>query len=154
MLTCLLISAGQIPLNPATMNLFSPTEAIAGLPTSAVTELSRVCGTAQEALGFVAQLYLCLRHAHRVLQACNSSLSRALLCTVYVNLPQLPAPVAAALTNATLIALVRMIVSAMERADAPGGCKSATETSAANDYCDIDDADQVKYPFYPLVAVV
>jgi hypothetical protein len=126
------------------MNLFIPAEALARLPTRAVIELSQLCGTSSEALGFVAQLFLCLRHAHRVLQVCNSSLSRTLLCTVYVNLPQLPASVACALSNATIIALVRRIVCAMERADAPGGSISSAEASAANEYGDMDDMDQVQ----------
>lgn len=37
------------------------------------------------ALNVFVQVNLCLRHAHRVLQVLNSSLSRTLTCTVYVN---------------------------------------------------------------------
>lgn len=79
---------------------------------------------------FLVQVTLCLRHAHRVLQATNSSLSRTLCCTVYVNLPVLLAMhVGAGSTAATagslvslitedqLVQFVRRMVAAMEQAD-------------------------------------
>eukprot|EP01032_Pedospumella_encystans_P019480 gene19480-22147_t len=43
------------------------------------------------ALNVFVQVTLCLRHAHRVLQVLNSSLSRTLACTVYVNATALQA---------------------------------------------------------------
>ena len=43
------------------------------------------------ALNVFVQVTLCLRHAHRVLQVLNSSLSRTLACTVYVNITALQA---------------------------------------------------------------
>lgn len=50
------------------------------------------------------QVVLCLRHAHRVLQVLNSSLSRALSCTVYVNVTALQALGAALDTAASGVA--------------------------------------------------
>lgn len=101
---------------------------------------------------FLVQVTLCLRHAHRVLQATNSSLSRTLCCTVYVNLPILLALRGVAGSNPTegglaslisedqLVLFVRRMVAAMEMADgesrdATGGSSGQEEGDDFTDDC-------------------
>ncbi len=63
--------------------------------TLVVDEVDEVDATSDQvssvALNVFVQVTLCLRHAHRVLQVLNSSLSRTLACTVYVNATALQA---------------------------------------------------------------
>lgn len=151
---------GQIPLNPATMSMYEPqlcdsdtalTHSLQSILTStgSTTSSSELHSSVDSvAYTFYLQLTLCLRHAHRVLQAMDSCLSRALLCTVYVNLPQLQAlqlasnstgtsssstdtntntaATSMSIDEAAVIMFVRRLLASMHRSDIPtSGSSSA-----------------------------
>jgi len=62
--------SGQIPLNPATMTIWSPD------PSNIISNV-------------IQQLALCIRHSGRVLTSLNSSLKQVTLCTVYLDAEKL-----------------------------------------------------------------
>jgi enamine deaminase RidA (YjgF/YER057c/UK114 family) len=97
------------------MGLFDPSRALEDMDFAQLSPNLGVVGA--DAMAFIAQLALCLRHVHRVLQATGSSLSRALLCTVYVNLPALSAAARSELSDATVQRIVRGLISTMEASD-------------------------------------
>jgi enamine deaminase RidA (YjgF/YER057c/UK114 family) len=125
--------AGQIPLNPATMGLFDPSMAPEDGEYTQLAPLFGVVGA--DAMAFIAQLALCLRHVHRVLQATGSSISRALLCTVYVNLPALSAAARSGLSDAAVHSIVRGLISTIEASDT----ERAEGTNNEAPHCDEDD---------------
>eukprot|EP01038_Epipyxis_sp_PR26KG_P013110 gene13110-17574_t len=78
----LIFVAGQIPLNPATMQLIS-------IPNSSNNNSSK-----QDFINIIKrkiklQLLLSLLHVARVLSTLESSLPRSLSCLLYVNIPQI-----------------------------------------------------------------
>jgi enamine deaminase RidA (YjgF/YER057c/UK114 family) len=123
--------AGQIPLNPATMGLFDPSKALEDEEYTQLAPLFGVVGA--DAMAFIAQLALCLRHVHRVLQATGSALSRALLCTVYVNLPALSAAARSGLSDAAVQCIVRGLISTMEASDTERADGTTNETPRSDE---------------------
>lgn len=68
----LILIAGQIPLDPASMTVWKP------------KELDN--GSALEYRGMITrQLILCMRHVHRILQSLKASIKDGLSCIVYIN---------------------------------------------------------------------
>jgi enamine deaminase RidA (YjgF/YER057c/UK114 family) len=122
---------GQIPLNPATMGLFDPSKALEDEEHARLAPLFGVVGA--DAMAFVAQLALCLRHVHRVLQATGSALSRALLCTVYVNLPALSAAARGELSDSAVQSIVRGLISTMEASDTERADGTTNETPRSDE---------------------
>lgn len=128
------------------------------------TEVSSV------AANVFVQVVLCLRHAHRVLQVLNSSLSRTLSCTVYVNTTALQALGAALVATASGVAgsnpsssqkvlldeeqlrvFVRKVLWQMDRADSAarlGGRKGQDgeegeeEEGSENEFNDEEEDDE------------
>lgn len=100
------------------MGLFDASKALALLPAEDFAVLTGSLSVSEvDALSFVVQLALCLRHAHRVLQATGSALSRALLCTVYVNLPALSAAARRGLSEGFVQHLTQALITVMDEAD-------------------------------------
>lgn len=137
--------------------------------TTSSSELSS--GVDSIAYTFYLQLALCLRHAHRVLQAMDSCLSRALLCTVYINLPQLQAlqlasnstgtsstdtntntaATSVSINDAAVIMFVRRLLASMYRSDIPtstSGSSSAVGMEAEE--CD-EYSDEVHDSFFNII---
>lgn len=102
------------------------------------------------AVNFLVQVTLCLRHAHRVLQAMNSSLSRTLCCTVYVSLPALctlydvqsgasssasTGDLVGLISEEQLVGFVRRMIAVMDKADgaAAAGSRRAPDGDSDGD---------------------
>ena len=84
-----LTRGGSAAPAPASGDLRSSAHSVQSeLDGSSVMTHEEVSSTATNVL---VQVALCMRHAHRVLQVLNSSLSRTLSCTVYVNMTALHA---------------------------------------------------------------
>lgn len=88
----LIYLAGQIPLDPSTMTVFGPTVSLEQSgpypgPGPSLDELIPKPPKTHRALMDALRVQLCLslRHAARVLEPLNSTLRRALSCTVYLN---------------------------------------------------------------------
>jgi hypothetical protein len=124
------------------MGLFNP-QVSTDKDASLLTKLQACCGVIGDtAAGFILQLALCLRHVHRVLQATNSSLDRALLCTVYVNAAHLPADVMATLSDEKIQFLVRHLVAGMAAADTERTTPRAVEGDEdSREYDEEDESD-------------
>ena len=163
----LCIYLGQIPLNPATMSMYEPqlcdadtalTHSLQSILTSCSTTSSSELSSSVDSVTytFYLQLTLCLRHAHRVLQAMDSCLSRTLLCTVYVNFAQLQAlqeasnssstgstdtnPNTAAtsmsINEAAVVVFVRRLLASMHRSDTPTSTSGSSSAVGMEEECD------------------
>jgi len=161
------LSRGLAPAVAEGRNLGSSMHSVHSVQSQSELESSSF-GSAEVssvAANVFVQVVLCLRHAHRVLQVLNSSLTRTLSCTVYVNMTALQALGAALDITASGVAgsspstgkkallgeeqlrvFVRKVLWQMDRADCAarlGGKKgqdSGEEEEGEEEEEDIDNA--------------
>jgi enamine deaminase RidA (YjgF/YER057c/UK114 family) len=164
----LVFVAGQIPLDPATMTVWTPSDALLAMATATTgpppaadpdTDPDQplrndVCTTLQRTV--LMQLALCLRHVARVLAPLGASLRRTLSCTVYLHADKLlecvatrlgPAPGAGLEVDAVRWLATRLctvddvqrLLAAVDAEECGGSGNDDGENDGENDSDDSDD---------------
>jgi len=162
----LVFVAGQIPLDPATMTVWTPSDALlatatatTGPPPAADPDPDQplrddVCTALQRTV--LMQLALCLRHVARVLAPLGASLRRTLSCTVYLNADKLQECVATRLgpapgagrdvdavrwlaTKLCTVDDVLRLLAAVDAEECGGSGNDDGENDGENDSDDSDD---------------